>query len=75
MYVCVCVCVGGGGVGRGEWHIQRNTKKCHENNNILTLTSLNNTLQNAMNVGIYLMNGDNLGEGEGVYHPRKNYNN
>ena len=44
-----------GGGGRGEWHIQRKTRKCHENNNILNLTSLNNTLQNAMKVRISLM--------------------
>ena len=73
--MCVSVCVWEGGLGRGEWHIQRNTKKCQENNNILTLTSLNNTLQNAINVGISLVNGDKVGEGEGVCHPRINYNN
>ena len=44
---------GGGGRG-GEWHVQRKTRKCHENN-ILNLTSLNNILQNAMKVGISLM--------------------
>ena len=38
---------------KGEWHIQRNIKKSHENNNMSTLTSLNNTLENAMNVGIF----------------------
>ena len=37
----------------GKWHIQRNIKKCHENNNTSTLTSLNNTSQNVMNVEIF----------------------
>ena len=45
--------------GENEWaariHIQRNTKKCHEINSIPTLKSPNNTLQMAMNVGIFLM--------------------
>ena len=40
-----------------EWadkvHIQRNTKKCHEINNVSTLTLPNNSLQNAMKVGIF----------------------
>ena len=42
-----------------EWvegrRIQKTTKKCHEINKISTLTSPNNSLQNAMKVGVFLM--------------------
>ena len=39
----------------GEEHIKRNTKRCHEINNILTLTLPNNTLQNPINVKNFLL--------------------
>ena len=40
------------GEGRGG-HVQKSTKKCHEINKISTLTSPNNSLQNAMKVEIF----------------------
>ena len=39
----------------GEGHIQINTKKWHEINNISTLISPNNILENAIKVEIFLM--------------------
>ena len=45
--------------GGSEWdgggQIQKSIKKCHEINKISTLTSPSNSLQNAMNFGIFLL--------------------
>ena len=42
-----------------EWvkgrRIQQTIKKCHENNTISTLKSPSNSLQNAVKVGVFLM--------------------
>ena len=47
---------GGGGWGRGRGgHIQKTIKKCHEIKKISTLTSPQNSSENAINVKIFLM--------------------
>ena len=38
----------------GGRRIQKTTKKCHEINKILMLASPDNSLQNAMKVGVFL---------------------